>query len=71
MTMTMSAKRPPVEMLPGVRVVFDAVRHHTEYWRECDRCGIDRQVHNPRAKKNLCTDCCFTMTRAEALRWAA
>lgn len=69
--MTMTMTRPPVELLPGVRVVFDAALRHTEYLRECARCGIERQVNNPRARKNLCVDCCFTMTSAEVERWAA
>lgn len=69
--MTMTVTRPPVELLPGVRIVWDPAARHNEYWRECDRCGRERQVNNPRARKNLCGDCCFTMTTAEVRRWAA
>ena len=67
----MTLTRPPVELLPGVRIVWDPVTRHNEYWRECDRCPIERQVNNPRAKKNLCKDCCSVLTPAEVQRWAA
>lgn len=57
--------------LPHVRVEANETSRSAIYIRACDRCGVARKVRDPKAKKNLCADCTYTLSKPEQLRWAA
>lgn len=64
--MTITAPRPsgPATQLewrpsryPGVRILYNREKRRVKYMRECGRCGVEREVHDPKATSNRCWDC--------------
>lgn len=56
---------------PRVEQQYNPQTRRIVWIRPCDRCGVTRQVRDPRAKRNLCHDCVIVLTPAEVLRWTA